>query len=216
MEGIGILGGTFDPVHCGHLRLAVEMAEQLGLASVRLIPARDPPHRESPQAPPAVRLRMLKAALADQSQLVVDERELQREGPSYTVDTLRSLRGSFPETPLCLLLGMDAFCLLHTWNRWEEICELTHLGVGQRPGAPLPTSGPVARLLANHKTDDPTRLLKSPAGCIAVREIPALDISASEIRSRVAQGRSVRYLVPDGVWNMIHNESTYHYGQPTT
>jgi nicotinate-nucleotide adenylyltransferase len=216
MEAIGILGGTFDPIHCGHLRLAVEMAEQLRLASVRLIPARQPPHREPPQAAASLRLRMLRAALGEQPQLVIDERELQREGPSYTVDTLHSFRRSFPDAPLCLLLGMDAFCSLDTWHRWAQVCELAHLGVGHRPGAPPPTAGPVAQLLAKHRVDDPTRLVESPAGCIVLREIPALDISASDIRARIAQGRSVRYLVPDGVWEMIHNESVYHHGQRRT
>lgn len=212
MQVIGILGGTFDPVHCGHLRLAVEMAEQLRLGGVRLIPAREPPHRDPPVASAGLRLRMLRAALGEQLQLVVDERELQRAGPSYTVDTLHSLRRSFPNVPLCLLLGMDAFCALDTWHRWTHICELAHLGVGQRPGAPPPTTGPVAQLLEKHRVDDPARLVESPAGCIVLRKVPAHDISASEIRARVAQGRSVRYLVPDSVWEMIHNENVYHHG----
>ena len=144
---IGILGGTFDPIHHGHLRLAVEMREGLGLEELRLIPALQPPHREAPIAGAEDRLAMLEAAVARANALHIDTRELVREGPSYTVDTLLSLRAELPAQPLCLIIGMDAFCYLDTWHRWQDVLELAHIGIARRPGTTEPTGGVLADLL---------------------------------------------------------------------
>jgi nicotinate-nucleotide adenylyltransferase len=124
---IGLLGGTFDPVHNAHLRIALDVLEQLQLAEMRFIPSRQPPHRAQPGASPEQRLAMLQRAVQGQPGFIVDERELRRSGPSYMVDTLCSLRADFSETPLCLLLGLDAFRELHTWYRWQTIPELAHI-----------------------------------------------------------------------------------------
>lgn len=209
MEPVGLLGGTFDPVHCGHLRLALEMRELLELPAIVLMPARVPPHRPPPGVAANLRLRMLAAAIENVPELAIDERELRRDGPSYTVDTLLSLRAEAPERPLCLLLGMDAFAGLATWYRWREIIELAHIGVARRPGATDPAGGQVAALVRERGTDDPAVLRSAPAGSVLIRDIPALDISASRIRELIAAGRSVRYLVPDGTLEIIMKEGLY-------
>jgi len=206
---IGVLGGTFDPVHHGHLRLALELREGLGLDEVRMVPARVPPHREVPIAAAADRLAMLEAALADTPGLVLDPRELAREGPSYTVDTLQSMRAQFSERPLCLLLGIDAFAGLHTWHRWELIPELAHIGVARRPGAEVPIGGEVAKLLAARRVQTPEELRRRPAGAIHILDIPALEISGTRIRGLIARGRNPRFLLPDAVLRLIEDRGLY-------
>lgn len=205
----GILGGTFDPVHHAHLRLALEMLEGLSLDEVRLIPAREPPHRAPPVAPAEDRLEMLRAAVAGAGGLSVDTRELQRQGPSYTVDTLTSLREEFPDTPLCLIIGMDAFNAIDTWHRWQVLPSLAHIGIARRPGSKMPGSGDVAELLDSRLTRSPSALRKAPAGCIYVRDLPPLDISASRIRELLGVGRNPRYLLPDSVLDIIHQRGLY-------
>jgi nicotinate-nucleotide adenylyltransferase len=209
VPALGILGGTFDPVHCGHLRLAIELRERLELARVHLIPAAVPPHRGAPHADARTRLRMLEAAVRGVPELQVDDRELRREGPSYTVDTLHSLRAQYPEHRLCLLLGMDAFAGLAGWHRWRELLELAHIGVAQRPGAGLPLEGEPARLLETRRASSIWALQEAPAGSIFVSEVPALDISASRIRRLLASGRSPRYLVPDATLDIILEDGIY-------
>ncbi|MGH8478511.1 MAG: nicotinate-nucleotide adenylyltransferase [Gammaproteobacteria bacterium] len=209
MKPLGILGGTFDPIHHGHLRLAIEMAEALDLAEVRLVPLYLPPHREPPAAPAALRLCMLNAAVADAPFLTVDDRELRRARVSYTVETLAELRGEFAGRPLCLILGMDAFSGLEGWHRWREIIGLAHVAVAQRPGSGLALSGPLQDVLDRHRLNDPSDLHRREAGCLLLRDVPALDISASAIRARIAAGRSPRHLLPDAVLDLIERNSLY-------
>lgn len=209
MKPVGILGGTFDPVHHGHLRLAIEMAEALDLAEVRLVPLYLPPHREPPTAPAALRLCMLNAGVADTPPLTVDDRELRRARVSYTVESLAELRGDLPGRPLCLILGMDAFAGLEGWQRWREIIGLAHLVVAKRPGSALSPSGPLQDVLDRHGVTDPSDLHRREAGCLLIREVPALDISASAIRARIAAGRSPRHLLPDAVLDLIERNSLY-------
>lgn len=210
MNPIGILGGTFDPVHNGHLRLAVEMRDSLGLSSVRLIPAYLPPLREAPGANAPNRLRMLEAAIEGEDGLEIDVRELERKGTSYTVDTLRSLREEFGNTPLCLIVGMDAFRRLDQWHQWKTLSDLAHIAVAQRPGSQLPESGPVAELLDKKRVEDAGKLRESEAGYVIVCEIPALDISATRIRKLLAAGQSIRYLVPDRVNDILKRGEQYY------
>ncbi|MGH8120697.1 MAG: nicotinate (nicotinamide) nucleotide adenylyltransferase, partial [Gammaproteobacteria bacterium] len=134
MKPIGILGGTFDPVHHGHLRLAIECCERLALAEVRLVPLRVPPHRKPPRASPEHRLAMLKLAAENKNNLIVDDSELRRKTISYTIDTVSTLRKSSGRTPLCLLLGTDAFNMLHTWHRWQALLDYVHVVIAERPG----------------------------------------------------------------------------------
>lgn len=207
---IGIFGGTFDPVHIGHLRPVLEVREDLALDEIRLLPCHVPPHRAAPVASPMQRLAMLEAAIQGEPGLKVDDRELRRAGPSYTVDTLTSLRAELgDDMPLCLLLGMDAFTGLNTWHRWREIITLAHIIVMHRPGSQPPAQGDVAALLAEHRTDNIALLRTHPAGHILLKEVTQLDISATHIRTLIKEGKSARYLMPDGVWEMIGREGFY-------
>jgi nicotinate-nucleotide adenylyltransferase len=193
---LALLGGTFDPVHCGHLRAAWEAAEWLD-AEVRLLPANVPPHRPPPVADAAQRVAMLRAALAGQQRLTLDTRELRREGPSWTVDTLLGLRDEFgPTRPLVLLLGADAFAGLPGWHRWRELFALAHVGVLKRPGATVALPDELTAEIAPRRVDTAASLHAAPAGRVDEVTVTALDISASQVRALLAAGRSPRYLVP--------------------
>ncbi|MBK9132375.1 MAG: nicotinate-nucleotide adenylyltransferase [Gammaproteobacteria bacterium] len=206
---IGILGGTFDPVHLAHLRCALEVQQALRLAEVRFVPCGQPPHRPAPAADPAQRLAMLRLALEGQTGFAIDERELRRAGPSYMVDTLASLREELPEQPLCLILGIDAFVQLNTWHRWERLIGLAHLAVMTRPGPQAGPGGAVAALLQRHRVDDPGVLHETPAGHIILCPVTRLEISATRIRALLAQGADARYLTPDGVLEYIRRTGLY-------
>lgn len=212
MRPIGIFGGTFDPVHFGHLRPALELMEELALREVHLIPSAIPPHRDPPFADGAHRLAMLRQAVAGQPGFVVDERELRRAGVSYMVDTLASLREEFGERPLCLLLGMDAFLKLHCWHRWAEIPELAHIVATHRPGWEFDSGvvpAPMAEVLEQRRVEQPEALADEPAGRILLQSVTQLDISATAIRKAVRNGRSVRYLTRDAVLEYIAEHHLY-------
>lgn len=193
---LGILGGTFDPVHFGHLRLAEESFEILALDRLHFVPSAEPPHRPPPVLPAPDRLTLVKAATADRPGFFVDDRELLRVGTSYTVDTLISLRSEFPRHHLVLILGMDAFNGITRWHRWPELFQLANLAVATRPGAQA--VGDAASLLAERAiTADELKI--RPTGGIVPLSITRLDISATAIRAARTAGRSVRYLVPESV-----------------
>jgi nicotinate-nucleotide adenylyltransferase len=207
---IGILGGTFDPVHFGHLRSALEVKEALGLAEIRLIPSKVPPHRDPPIADATERLAMLQAAVTGESALVVDGRELERPPPSYTFDTLTSLRLDLGQsTPLCLLLGEDAFLGLPSWHRWEHLIDLAHFVVLERPQAYAPCPPTLRDLLERREAGGSEDLARMPAGLVLRQRVTQLDISATGIRELVGAGRSARYLLPDSVWAMIRSRGLY-------
>lgn len=206
---VGLFGGSFDPVHVGHLRTAWELLTGLGLAEVRFIPSRLPPHRASAVASVALRLRMLEAAVAGQPGLLVDDCELRREGPSYTVDTLASLRADQPQRSLVLILGMDAFLGLPGWYRWREIPQLAHIVVVQRPGWVQQFEGELGQLYADRQAHDAAVLLAAPAGRIHLRQVTQLEIASSSIRSLIAAGGDPRFLVPDGVRQLILADRIY-------
>lgn len=206
---LGVLGGTFDPVHHGHLRTAVEVAAALGLGEVRLIPAGLPPHRAAPAAPAELRWRMLAAAVAGKSGLVPDNRELRRAGPSYTVDTLVELRAELGDRPLCLILGADAFAGLPTWHRYRDLLTLAHVVVVHRPGYPVAPDGAAGELLAAHRATATEALASAPAGRVWLQPVTPLAISASAIRGSVAAGIDPAYLVPDAVRDLILDSGCY-------
>jgi nicotinate-nucleotide adenylyltransferase len=206
---LGILGGTFDPIHNGHLRLALDLRDSLGLAEIRIIPNAHPPHREAPIAPAEQRASWIRAAIEGESGLVLDERELSRIGPSYTVDTLRSLREENPAAPLCLILGMDAFAGFRQWREPDRIIELAHLVLVPRPGSQVALGYELGNLLAERTTEDPARLARVPAGLIHRCAVTPLEISAQGIRALLAAGKSVRYLVPDAVCDAIERSGCY-------
>ncbi|HLA75105.1 MAG TPA: nicotinate-nucleotide adenylyltransferase [Gammaproteobacteria bacterium] len=206
---IGILGGSFDPIHIGHLRLALELYQELGLQQVRLIPAGAPPHRGAPIASAQQRLAMVQVAIAGEAGLCADAREIERGGPSYTVDTLNSLRAELGDTPLGLIVGMDAFLGLPTWRRWRELFELAHIIVVHRPGSAVAVTGELADLFAERHTDKPQRLAEQAAGHILTWPVSQLDISSTHIRELLKTGKSIRYLVPDAVAIMIKASRLY-------
>ncbi len=206
---IGIFGGTFDPVHFGHLRPALELREALALDEVRMIPCRQPPHRGNPAATPAQRLRMLRAGVGNTPGLCIDERELERDGPSYMVDTLASLRRELGDTRLCLMLGMDALAGFTAWHDWSGILELAHLVVAYRPGCDVPDSGEVGQLVRARRAQSAADLRQDAAGRILFQPVTQMDISASGIREILAAGRSPRFLVPEAVLEIIEAEGLY-------
>ncbi len=163
-EPIGLFGGTFDPIHYGHLRTSFELWQALRLAQVRFLPTGSPPHRESPLAAPELRLEMVRAAVADEKAFVVDDREMRRTGVSYSVDTLLDLRREFPDRSLCLLLGMDAFLGMPNWHRWREIFDLAHVVVAHRPGWKAPITGPLGEVMVDRGTGSVLELHVARAG----------------------------------------------------
>ena len=211
---IGILGGTFDPIHFGHLRLAEEMLELAHLRQIRFIPTGTPPHRATPHASAPHRSAMVRQAIAGQPAFVLDEREVNRTTPCYTVDTLLELRAELGAAqPLCLLMGGDAFLQLHTWHEWEQLFELAHIVVGYRPGFTLEerihTATPELRQHYQQRLCSVEALSRQSCGGITELAIPKLEISATDIRRRVAEGRTIRYLLPSAVANYIHQHHLY-------
>jgi nicotinate-nucleotide adenylyltransferase len=212
---IGILGGTFDPIHHGHLRLAQEAADKLRLAEVRFIPSGTPPHRASPGAAAEHRLAMVRLAVAGNSLFTVDDQELRRSGPGYTVDTLQELRNQAgANQSLVLLMGADAFLDLATWSRWHQLFSLTHVAVAYRPGFPVDTwqsrmPQPLAAEYDARLMRQPLGVHTAPAGGIVVVPIAALDISATLIREAVRAGANPRYLLPDQVIQYIQEHELY-------
>lgn len=207
---IGILGGTFDPIHYGHLRTALDVLQQLRLEELRFIPLRNPPHRENPFTSPQQRLAMVEAAIAAQPGFRVDSRELDREGPSYTVDTLYSLRKELGDTPICLLLGTDAFLGLPNWHKPEEIMGLAHLVVMQRPGETAPHSPQLDSLMQGRYADTADELKATPGGRILFQTVTQLEISATAIRNMIQQGESPRFLMPEPALAIIEQQQLYH------
>lgn len=209
MRALAVLGGTFDPIHYGHLRSAWEAAMLLD-ADVALLPASVPPHRPQPQAPAAARVDMLHAALAGQTRLVADERELRRAGPSYTVDTLRELRGEIGERrPLVLIVGSDAFGGLATWHEWRTLFELAHIAVLARPGHEPVLPPDLAAEYAQRRADVASAWREAAAGAVLPLDVTPLEISATDIRRRVAAGEEPRFLVPDAVCDLIRARGWY-------
>lgn len=204
---IGILGGTFDPVHFGHLRTGLDVVEKLGLAQLRLIPCAIPPHRHTPVASASERRLMLELAIKNHPKLVVDDRELSREGPSYTVDTLLSLRQDYPDNPLFVLMGSDAFCSLSSWSRWQQIPELAHIVVMQRPDEKMQLSTELADWYLQYQaTEGDESLVAGKIWSVAVTQMA---ISATMIRDALMQQKDVRYLLPDAVIALIEQLSFY-------
>ena len=215
LQAIGLLGGTFDPIHNGHLRLAEELAEALDIDQVRLIPAGHPPHRGAPRASGADRLEMARRAVAGNPRLIVDGREIDNPGPSYSVKTLTELRAELAvNTPLVLFMGSDAFLGLTTWHEWQRLFDLAHLAIARRPGFSLALwedalPDELRRQLATRRSTDPAELAAKPAGKVFMHAITQLDISASQIRDRALRGNSLRYLVPNPVIDYINEHRLY-------
>ncbi|MGE8478217.1 MAG: nicotinate-nucleotide adenylyltransferase [Pseudomonas shirazensis] len=206
---VGILGGTFDPVHIGHLRSALEVTELMGLDELRLLPNARPPHRDTPQVDAQARLAMVQSAVSGVDCLSVDARELGRDKPSYTIDSLESIRAELGgDDQLFLVLGWDAFCGLPGWHRWEELLQHCHILVLQRPDADVEPPDELRNLLAARSQSDPTAM-SGPAGHISFVWQTPLAVSATQIRQLLASGKSVRFLVPDAVLAYIEAHDLY-------
>ena len=200
MKPLAIFGGTFDPVHLGHLSVAWEASELLD-AEVRLLPASVPPHRPLPIASAAQRVALLRVALQGQSRLILDTRELERSGLSYTIDTLAELREEQGSRPLVLLIGADAFAGLPSWHRWRDLFDVAHIGVLSRPGVGAGLPDELQRMVAHRRVDDVAALRGVPAGTVIELAVTPLEISATRIRELLAARRDPRYLLPAGLFD---------------
>lgn len=211
---IGLLGGTFDPVHFGHLRPAIELLQALSLREVRLVPGRLPPHRPQPRLAAARRLQLLELAVAEVPGLLVDGRELSRDGPSYTIETLREIRSELgARQPICFALGSDAFCHLMSWHEWTALTEYAHLIVLTRAGHGGAMPEALMQWVAAKAAPSAAALRTRPAGWIYQQPVARLEISATRIRQLFAQGRSARGLLPEAVWDELAGSGEYGYPQ---
>lgn len=210
---IGILGGTFDPIHMGHLRMAIELQDALGLSHVHIIPCQQPVHRKLPSASAEQRLAMVQCAVANEPTLIADDREIRRKGPSYMIDTLLDMRAEMPNTPLCLILGIDSYLGFASWHRYNDILELAHLIIAHRPQYQLPKSGIIADMVKHKRQTDPAFIHQHLAGGMMLWPITALDISATDIRKQIAMGKNPRYLLPDSVYQYIKQHDVYNLGR---
>jgi nicotinate-nucleotide adenylyltransferase len=214
-RALALLGGTFDPIHVGHVELARELARELPLSAVRIVPAGDPPHRAAPVASARQRLAMCELAAAGVPGIEVDGREVARAGRSYTVLTLEELRREDPSRPLALVVGADAFLGVPTWHRWRELFDLAHFVVVARPGTALDLarSPELVPEWQRRRAHDARALVDSPAGAIVVQPITAHDVSATAIRAALARGpegvAAVRGLLPPAVLAYIERNQLY-------
>jgi nicotinate-nucleotide adenylyltransferase len=208
LKTIGLLGGTFDPIHIGHLRLAIEIREALALDEMHLVPASIPNLRDSPSTSADQRLAMLQLAVAGTG-LSVDPRELAQSGTSYTVETLHAIRQQRPTESLCFILGQDAFNGLTGWYRWSEILNYAHLVVATRPGYAAPSDPMLIELLARTRADSVATLRAELAGHIVLQPIPLLPIAATDLRRRVRTGHSIALLTPPTVVDYIAQHHLY-------
>lgn len=210
MRLVGLLGGTFNPVHNGHLHLAGQLLKQLHFDEIRFIPSAVPALKTAPEVSVQDRVEMVKLAIADNPKFSLDTRELMRDGKSYTIDTLISLRGELGQTiSLCLLMGYDAFLGLSKWHRWEALLDYTHIVVVNRPQTSQKPSNELRQLLKAHKTDALNALLDAACGAVYFAEIPPLDISSTEIRIKLVSGQTVDTMIPANVLGYIRQHHLY-------
>ena len=195
---IGLFGGTFDPIHLGHIKIAENLIDALELQAMHFIPNKDPMHRHQPEASAKHRMAMVKIATAKNPKFIVNDVEIRRPGPTYTIDTITNIRKQIPDQPLCLILGKDAFTMMHTWCHWKSIPELVHLVIINRPGVPLSYEPWMKNLLQEREVHDVRKLRSKPGGYILQYEIEPLRISATEIRKKLSKSEdSSEELLPE-------------------
>ena len=208
-DAIGILGGTFDPIHFGHLRLALEIQQDIKLDHVRLMPCYLPVHRPPPVASAEHRLTMIQMAIEPEASLQVDVRELHRTEPSYAIDTIKSLKSDFGETPISLIMGNDAFMQFNQWKDWEDFLNHCHIVVAHRPSFNIPMHSPLHEKLNANYTQNKEDLLTQECGKIYFQKITSLDISATDIREQYQEGYNTRFLLPESVCHYINEHELY-------
>lgn len=209
LRTIGILGGTFDPIHNGHLHLAKYTLQSLHLQELRLIPAAQPLLRDAPSATAEQRLAMIQLAIQGIPGLVVDDREIHRNGPSYTVDTLADIRRDVGQAPVCFIMGVEQFSQLEKWHQWPKLLSLAHLVVHNRAGFSLQLSQEIATVLQQRQIEDKNLLHQTPAGAIFLQEIPPLMVSGTEVRRRLLEKDNPQQLLPEKVWKYICENQLY-------
>ena len=212
MRHVGLLGGTFNPIHFGHLRMAQELADAVNLDEVRFIPSANPPHKTAPNVSAEHRCHMVQLAIQNNPQFKLDTRELNRKGASYTIDTLISLRAELgDDVALSLMMGSDAFTKLNTWHRWHELLNFCHFILVQRPNSLInqPLDNALEALLHQHYTEDLDDLSTQAAGCIHMQSVTALDISSTAIRAAFQRKLTPHYLLPENVIHYIELHQLY-------
>lgn len=209
---LGILGGTFDPIHCGHLHIAKSCDDALHFSQLLFIPNKTPPHRVQPCASPLHRLGMVKAAIADQANFAVNTLEIDEEGPSFAIQTLRALSEAYPEHALCFILGTDAFACFHQWYGHEKILDYCHLIIVNRPTFDFSQNPCCEQLISAHGTDNPADLHQKRNGYVYLQQIEPTPTSATEARARLASGLRQHIDLPDPVKDYIEAHELYQLG----
>lgn len=208
--GVAIMGGTFDPIHNGHLRTAVEVLDRYQYSELRLIPCFQPVHKNRPGVTPQQRLDMVRLAISSHENLSVDSREIEREGPSYSIETLRDIRADIgPDEPLIMVLGMDSFLSLSTWHNWQALIEYAHILVVSRPGWEPDLISELSAFCENYRASSSHELQCAPSGLIWFETLTPLGISSSMIRSLANKHESIAYLLPEPVQKYIEQHQLY-------
>lgn len=209
LPALGLFGGTFDPIHLGHLHVALSCCNALNLSKIRLIPSAMPLLRQPPLVNPEQRLAMVKMAIEGHPQLEVDDIEIMRDGPSYAIDTVIALRKQLPDTSLCYIIGVDQFSQFDRWQRWEEFTNYVHLIVTTRSGYKMNLNKSVSEFLKQQQVTDRLAVTQKPAGGILLQFIVPLSLSATEIRQRILQGKHPEAYLPQAVAHYIQQEQLY-------
>lgn len=208
-QAIGFLGGTFDPIHFGHLRPALEISEALSLQQLFLMPNHIAPHKEKSHCSAQQRSEMVKLAIQHQPKIQIDNRELERNKPSYTIDTLKELKAQYPTTPLCFIMGMDSLITFDSWFHWQEILDYCHLIISQRPGWHGQFNSTVQDIVNRCTTTNIQDLHQSQCGKIYFQTTSQFDISSTKIRQFLNKKQSIDYLVPQAVSDYIKQHQLY-------
>lgn len=207
---VALLGGTFNPIHFGHLNLANCLVDYLQVESVRMIPCAIPPHRETPSVSAEQRLAMLQLAIDDHPLLTSDDLELRKSTPSYSIETVQQIRQQVgKETPLFFCIGMDSLLTIDSWHHWQQLLDYCHLAICPRPGYKLPIKGHLAEWIEQNLCDDIERVKTLAQGCLHLCKIPLKDISSTAIRDSIKCAQSIDHLTPKSVVNFITKHSLY-------
>jgi nicotinate-nucleotide adenylyltransferase len=207
---VALLGGTFNPIHFGHLNLANCLVDYLQVESVRMIPCAIPPHRETPSVSAEQRLAMLQLAIDDHPLLTSDDLELRKSTPSYSIETVQQIRQQVgEETPLFFCIGMDSLLTIDSWHHWQQLLDYCHLAICPRPGYKLPIKGHLAEWIEQNLCDDIDRIKTLAQGCLHLCKIPLKDISSTAIRDSIKCAQSIDHLTPKSVVNFITKHSLY-------